>query len=163
MENTTEGRNPPPNFFQEHASKQPSATEETSAGKRNEARSKSADPIKPSEVPSHLSPDLTPILTEIIPPHVPTGELSKIASQEEDPSNIDSDQGGFSDEYASESSSPHATPLKTSKGWKSKKKHCEEKSFRDVAKGSQKTLPNMISTRSKQGQPSKGASHSKKL
>ena len=163
MENTTEGRNPPPNFSQEHASKQPSATEETSAGKRNEAGSKSEDPIRPDEVPLHPSPELTPVLIEITPPHVPMGEPSKIASQEEDPSNIDSDQGGFSDEYASESSSPHATPLKTSSGRKSKKKHREEKSFRDVAKGSQKTLPNMISTRSKQGQPSKGASPSKKL
>ena len=109
------------------------------------------------------SPDLKPVLTEIIPPQVPMGELSKIASQEEDPTNIDSDQGGFSDEYASESSNPHATPLKTSRGRKSKKKHREERSFRDVAKGSQKTLPHMIDTRSKQGQPSKGASPYKKL
>ena len=149
MEDTTEGRNPPPNLSRERATNQPSASKEIGTGRRSEAKSKSADPIRSGKVPLHPSPDLTPVLTEIIPPHVPMGELSKIASQEEDPSNIDSDQGGFSDEYASESSSPHATPLMTSRGRKSKKNHHEERSFRDVAKGSQKTLPNMISTRSK--------------
>ena len=139
------------------------ASEEASEGRRSEVRPNSADPSRSGDVPLHASPDLTPVLTEITPPHAAMGEISKIASQEEDPTNIDSDQGGFSDEYASESSSPHATPLKTSRGRKSKKKHREEKSFKDVAKGSQKTLPHMIGTRSKQGQPSKGASPSKKL
>ena len=163
MEATIEGRISPSNPIQAHTSKQTSATEETSEEKINEARSISVDPIGPGEVPLQLVPDLSPVITEDIPPPIPTGEISRIITQEEDPSNIDSDQGGFSDEYASESSSPHATPVKSSRGRKFKKKHRKEKSFRDVAKGSQKTLPNMISTRYKQGQPSKGASPTKKV
>ena len=132
MEATTKGRISPSNPIQVHTSKQPSETEETSEEKRNDARSISADPISPGEVPLQPIPDLPPVITEVIPPPVPMGEPSKVISQEEDPSNLDSDQGGFSDEGASKSSSSHATPLRSNRGRKSKKKHREEKSFREV-------------------------------
>ena len=144
----------PPNSSQIHTPNQPSATEGTSAAIILPDSLNVADPSGPGEVPTHPDPTLSPVITEIIPP---------LNAQEEDPSNLDSDQEGFSEEEYSYSSSPQATPLKSNRGRKSKKKHREEKSLRDVAKGSQKTLPNMISTRSRQGQPTKGATPPKKV
>ena len=144
----------PPNSSQIHTPNQPSATEGTSAEIIIPDSLNVADPSGPGEVPTHPDPTLSPVITEIIPP---------LNDQEEDPSNLDSDQEGFSEEEYSYSSSSQATPLKSNRGRKTKKKHQEEKSLRDVAKGSQKTLPNMISTRSRQGQPTKGASPPKKV
>ena len=57
---------------------------------------------------------------------------------EEDPSAIDSDPGGDTDEGSTESGSLHATPVKKPRGRKSKKKQREEKSYADVLQGSQK-------------------------
>ena len=111
-EATTEGRISPSIPTQAPSSKQPSATKGTSEEERNAARSISVDPIDPGEVPQQPVLDLPPVITEDIPPPVPMGELSKVISQEEDPSNLDSDQGGFTDDGASKSSSSHATPPK---------------------------------------------------
>lgn len=58
-----------------------------------------------------------------------------------------------------ESDSSQITPIKSSRGRKSKKKLREEKTYRDVLQGSQKTLKGMMNTRSgrKHGSAPKGA------
>jgi hypothetical protein len=73
----------------------------------------------------------------------------------------DSDPGGDTDEGSTESESSHATPAKNPRGRKSNKKKREEFSYADIMQGSQKTLKGMMSTRSKQGQASKGVVPSK--
>ena len=118
------------------------------AVERNITGSSLEEPIEPSEIPQQPITESPAAFSNDIPPLL-VEEPSNIIVQEEDPSNLDSDQGGFSDEGASESSSSHATPLRSTRGRKSKKKHREENSFREVAKGTHKTLPTMISTRSK--------------
>jgi hypothetical protein len=61
-----------------------------------------------------------------------------------------------------ETSSSQATPKKSTRGRKSKKKEREEKTYLDVLQGSQKTLKGIINTRNtrKQGQAPKGATTS---
>ena len=80
---------------------------------------------------------------------------------EAEPIAMDSDPGGDSDEGSTESGSSYATPIKKSRGWKSNKNIREERSYADILQGSQLTLKAMVNTRSKHGQPSKGAIPSK--
>eukprot|EP00253_Pinus_taeda_P020733 PITA_20733 len=59
-----------------------------------------------------------------------------------------SDSEGDSEERDSESDNSLATPIKTTRGRKSKKKQREEETYKDVLQGSQKTLKSMMNTRS---------------
>ena len=120
------------------------AVEGTSVVVRNSSGPSLAEPIEPGEIPQQPVSEIPAVISDDIPllasdpnrpPFTPVGEHSNIIDQEEDPSNLDSDQGSYSDEGASESSSSHATPLRSTRGRKSKKKHREEKSYLDVAKG----------------------------
>ena len=103
--------------------------------------------LEPGEIPPH--PDSAAPRAESTPIREEPREVG------EEPSAADSDPGVFSYEEATDSS--HATPVKTTRGRKSKKKQREEKSYADVLQGSQKTLKSMMNTRSKIGQASKGA------
>ena len=80
---------------------------------------------------------------------------------EAEPSGMDSDPEGNSDEGSTDSRSSYATPIKKPRGRKSNKKQREERSYADILQGSQLTLKTMVNTRSKQGQPSKGVVPSK--
>ena len=64
------------------------------------------------------------------------------------------------EERDSETDNSQVTPIKTTRGWKSKKKQREEKTYQDVLQGSQKTLKGMMNTRSghKSNRAPKGAS-----
>ena len=93
----------------------------------------------------------------------PEAEPANSKDLDYEPTNLDSDPGGFTDEDASEASSSHASPIQLSRGRKSKKKHREEKNRRDINKGTQKTINLMINTRSKQGLAPKGATTPKKV
>jgi hypothetical protein len=73
----------------------------------------------------------------------------------------DSNLGGDTDEGSSEFESLHATPVKNPRGRKPNKKKKEKFSYADILQGSQQTLKDMMNTRSKQGQASKGAVPSK--
>jgi hypothetical protein len=88
----------------------------------------------------------------------PSKEAKKEKEVEEEHISLDSDLGGLEDR-GTESSSSQATPIKPTRGWKSKKKEREEKTYRDVLQGSQQTLKGMINTRStkKKGSTPKGA------
>jgi hypothetical protein len=92
---------------------------------------------------------------------LPTEETPKEKEPKEHIS-LGSDSEGDTEDGGMESSSSQATPLKTSKGWKSKKKKREEATYLDVLQGSQKTLKGMMNTRStkKNGPAQKGAASS---
>eukprot|EP00253_Pinus_taeda_P022199 PITA_22199 len=72
------------------------------------------------------------------------------------------DAGEESEERDSESDSSQITPIKLTRGWKSKKKQREEKTYLDILQGSQKTLKGMMNTRSgrKHNRAPKGATPS---
>eukprot|EP00253_Pinus_taeda_P008795 PITA_08795 len=78
-----------------------------------------------------------------------------------------SDSGEESKEKDSNSDSSQITPIKSTRGRKSKKKQREEITYRDVLQGSQKTLKGMMNTRSgrKHNRAPKGVSpsHSKNI
>lgn len=76
-----------------------------------------------------------PCVNEVLPETKPEA-LAKSIDLDEEPSNLDSYPGGDSDDGAMESSSSHATPIKTTRGRKYKKKQREETSYRDILKGS---------------------------
>jgi hypothetical protein len=63
------------------------------------------------------------------------------------------------DEEDTEVSSPKGSPDQPKRGRKTEKKKREELSYKEVAQGSQHTIPEMINTRqgSKQGRTPKGA------
>jgi len=84
---------------------------------------------------------------------------AKLKDLDEDPTNLDSDTGGYSDGGASEYSSSHATPVYSTRGRKSKKKHREEIANLEVTKGTQQTIHSMMGTR---GQASRGPPPPKK-
>ena len=137
----------------------------------NNQAPEAGDPLEPGEIPNRDSEkDPLPNL-ETEPPlsadpkGTPAYNIDQAKSKglDEDPSNMDSDLGRYSDEGATECSSSHATPIHPTRGRKSKKKHREEKALRAITKGTQKTLTTIMSTRSKQGQASKGASPPKKF
>jgi hypothetical protein len=73
---------------------------------------------------------------------------------------IGSETGADSEDGATETSSSVGTLEKAPRGRKSERKKREEKSYRNVAVGTQKTIPNMMTTRStkKAGKAPKGAS-----
>ena len=132
----------------------------------NNQAPEAGDPLEPGKIPNQDNeksprPNLEtepPLSTD--PKGTPAYDTDQAKSKDldEDLSNLDSDLGGYSDEGATESSNSHATPIQPTRGSKSKKKHREEKALRDITKGTQKTLSTMMSTRSKQGQASKGDS-----
>lgn len=127
-----------------------------------------ADPIlqegealEPREIPPPGNVEVSPpCFNEVLPATEPK-TLAKSIDPDEEPSNLDSDPGGDSDDGALESNSSHATPIQTTRGRKSKKKKHDETSYRDILKGSHKTLKAMMNTRSKQGQASIGATSPK--
>jgi hypothetical protein len=75
----------------------------------------------------------------------PPEDLTK---SDEEHVSIGAETGADSDEGATETSSSVGTPEKANRGRKTDRKKREEKSYRDVTAGTQKTIPDMITTRS---------------
>ena len=96
---------------------------------------------------NHIMGNTTP------PAGVPT-------KSDEENISIESETGADSDEEGPETSSSVGTPEKPHKGRKTDKKKREQSSYRDVTVGIQKTIPNMMETRSsKKGRAPKGATY----
>lgn len=80
---------------------------------------------------------------------IPTAEEGQRGNDgNEEHISLASDSEGDSEERDSESDNSLATPIKMTRGWKSKKKQREEETYKDVLQGSQKTLKSMMNTRS---------------
>lgn len=85
---------------------------------------------------------------EIEPSVAPVDDCQRGNESNEEHISLASPSEGESEERDSETDNPLVTPIKTTRGRKSKKKQREEKTYIDVLQGSQKTLKGMMNTRS---------------
>jgi hypothetical protein len=119
-----------------------------------------APPPPPSteSIPTPTSQTLPP--KDSSTPAMETLPLEDPPKSDEEHISIGFETGADLEEGATETNSSVRTPEKAPRGRKSKRKKREEKSYRDVAVGTQKIIPDMMMTRStkKAGKAPNGAS-----